>query len=278
MKLPYIKFIETLIIGRLSPAAIQRQLSEVNIKFPDVGISEVHKQLAKLYPEHFSKEKPPVTPEILLELDIEKMYGHVFNMSLTSGTVGIHGAMEIMNDPLMYRLITSMAIAKITDQDIELIVNGKYTSDYTFEDIKEFLHYFFNLQGWRVNEIEQYRVSVKVETLRFYYKIALTGDKDYLLWKLGASPDKGFPEMIREVMVDSYYNFKDKSKHNSEDAQRWGALMIKLSDRLDKLEKETGKKTSLFDEIIFKIKAEKSDEESPIHISTVVQNESKKDN
>jgi len=278
MKLPYIKFIETLIIGRLTPAAVQRQLLEVNIQFPDVGISEVHKQLAKLYPEHFSKEKPPVTPEILEELNIEKMYGHVFNTSLASGTVGIKGAMEIMNDPLMYRLITSMAIAKINDQDIELIVSGKYNSDYTFEDIKEFLHYFFNLKGWKVNEIEQYRKAVKAENLRFYYKIALTGDKDYLLWKLGASPDKGFPEMIRDVMVDSYYNFKDKSKHNSEDAQRWGSLMVKLSDRLEKLEKETGKKTSLFDEIIFKIKAERSDVESPVHISTVVKDEPKKDN
>ena len=272
MKLPYIKFIETLIIGRLHPATIQKKLLEANIQFPDIGISEVHKQLTKFYPEHFSKEKPPVTSEILQELDIEKMYSYVFNVSIFSGVDGIHGAMEIMNDPLMYRLITSMAIAKITDQDIELIVNGKYNSEYSFEDIKEFLHYFFNLQGWRVADIEQYRKTIKDEKLRFYYKIALTGDKDYLLWKLGASPDKAFPEMIKDVMVDSYYNFKDKSKHNSEDAQRWGALMIKLSDRLEKLEKETGKKTSLFDEIIFKIKAERQDTDCPIHISQVKAN------
>ena len=83
--------------------------------------------------------------------------------------------------------------------------------------------------------------------------MALKGDKDYLLWKLGAAPDKSFNGMLRDMMVDSYYNFKERSKVDPDTAQRWGSLAVKLTDRLDKLEKDTEGKQDLFEAIQFQI-------------------------
>jgi hypothetical protein len=59
--------------------------------------------------------------------------------------------------------------------------------------------------------------------------------------------------MLRDMMVDSYYNFKERSKIDPDTAQKWGALAVKLTDRLERLEKETGDKQDLFEAIQFQI-------------------------
>ena len=61
-----------------------------------------------------------------------------------------------------------------------------------------------------------------------------------MLWKLGPAPDKSFNGMLSDMMVDRYYNFKERSKVDPDTAQRWGALAVKLTDRLERLDKETG--------------------------------------
>ena len=54
-------------------------------------------------------------------------------------------------------------------------------------------------------------------------------------------------------MLDSYYNFKERSKVDPDTAQKCGALAVKLPDRLERLEKDTGEKKDLFDAIQFQI-------------------------
>ena len=64
------------------------------------------------------------------------MYGHLFDIYTPSiDVVSIEGAMTILDDPLMKRLISSLAISNITSEDIELIVNGKYNVEYSHENI-----------------------------------------------------------------------------------------------------------------------------------------------
>jgi len=259
MRIPYIKFLETLVIGRLSPAIVNKKLLEANLIFPEQGINEVYRVLRKTYPENFSKDKPPIELELLRELEIEKMYGHIFNLQVPPGVVGIDGAFRILNDPLMYRLITSMALAKINGDDIELIVNGKYNFDYSIEDIVEFLHYFFNVKDWTFREKQAYVKKIEQAELLKFYKLALEGDKDYLLWKLGAAPDKSFDTMLKEMMVDSFYNFKEKSNHDPDSAQKWGTLAVKLTDKIERLKKEDDDKKNMFDEIQFKLTRHRKD-------------------
>ena len=146
MQLPYIKYVETLVAGRLEPSAIHDRLRDVNLELPLPAVSVVYNTLSEQQPEYFDDKSMPPDMDWLMDLEIDKMYGHLFNTNVPSGTLGIQGAFNVMDDPLMYRLITSLAMARITNEDIELIVNGKYNISYASEDIKEFLHYFFNVK------------------------------------------------------------------------------------------------------------------------------------
>lgn len=269
MRIPYIKFIETLVVERLTATALNKKLEDFGLAFPEQVLKTVHKHLKSINPDHFGHARPPADPEWLAELKIEKMYGYIFGYQLPAGTAGIKGAIDILNDPPMYRLVTSMALAKITDEDIELMVNGQYKTEYSDIDIVEFLHYFFNVKDWTFKDRQAYVKSVNREDLVRYYKLALKGDKDYLLWKLGAAPNKSYDDMIREMIVDSFYNFKDKAKYDHDVAQKWGTLTVKLTDKLDKIEKDTSDKKNLFEDIQFKLKDKRDKVEEIPHLAKI---------
>ena len=199
MQVPFIKYIEALVVGRLSDVQIMHKLSELNLGFPEKGITIVRKRFMDERPDYFHK-KDEVDLVWLADWDVEKMFGHLFNTEVPTGTEGIKGAFEVLNDPLMYRLITSMALSGITKEDIELIVNGKYNIHYTSEDIEEFLKYFFNVSDWSLSQKKEYVEQVTDTQLARFYNLSLKGDKDYLLWKLGAAPDKSFNLMLSIVL------------------------------------------------------------------------------
>ena len=67
-------------------------------------------------------------------------------------------------------------------------------------------------------------------------------------------------------MTDSYYNFKERSKADPELAQKWGGLAVKLTDRLERLEKETIDKQDLFDTVVFKLKSYQEEGPETRHI------------
>lgn len=269
MKIPYIKFIETLVIGRLKAEQIVNECANLGFQFPLDAVILVEDILRNKYPEYFKSTDPPDVVWIH-DMGIEKMFGHRFQVQLPMGTSGISGAYRILNDPLMYRLITSMALANVNDEDIELIVNGKYNIEYATEDIVEFLHYFFNVKDWTLVEKQKFVDAVKSSDLKNAYRLALKGDKDYLLWKLGAAPEKPFDEMLKDMMVDSYYNFKERSKADPDMAQKWGALAVKITDRLEKLEKETTDRKDMFADIEFQIRDDETAPHEKQNSSTTV--------
>ncbi|MBT7929432.1 hypothetical protein HN682_05920 [Candidatus Peregrinibacteria bacterium] len=253
MQIPYIKYVETLVVGRMSADSIHDNLITLGLEFPIPGIQQVYDYFYKKQAKYFTTSTEEISPDWLKRWDIERMYGHMFNFPVDT-VEGIKGSLAIMNDSLMYRLITSMALANITDEDIELIVNGKYNMQYSSDDVQCFLKYFFNVAEWGIQEKREYVNQTKDPGLKRFYKIALDGDKDYLLWKLGAAPEKSFDTMLKDMMTDSYYNFKERAKSDPDLAQKWGSLAVKLTDRLDKLDKDTDKKKDIFEEITFKIK------------------------
>jgi len=252
MKIPYIKYIETLVAGGYKPQQVCNDLESIGISTRLDIVNYVSEVMRTNNPEQFEEKSPD--PLWLHELGIEKMYSYKFQVPLPPGVSGIEGAFKVLNDPLMYRLITSMAMANMNEEDIELIVNGKYDIEYASEDINEFVNYFFNVKDWTIVNKQKYVETVKVPELKNAYKLALKGDKDYLLWKLGAAPEKSFDIMLKDMMVDSYYNFKERAKGDPELAQKWGTLAVKLTDRLEKLEKETHEKQDMFADIQFQIK------------------------
>ena len=58
------------------------------------------------------------------------------------------------------------------------------------------------------------------------------------MWKLGVAPSMGFDAMLKDMVVDSYFNFKEQSTRNQDQAHKWGNLMLKVQERLDKVERD----------------------------------------
>jgi len=251
MKIPFIKYVEALVCSKLTRDEILDRLNEPEFFAPFDGVDQVHATLAQINPDYITKNQPD--PNWLMELGVDKMVGYLRKLEMPNGTTGIAGAFRLLEDPLMYRLITSLALAKITDEDIELIVNGKYNINYTSEDITEFLHYFFNVKSWSLSDKVEFVNETKSNDLKKFYLLALKGDKDHLVWKLGAAPNKSFDSMLREIMTDSFYNFKEQSKTNVDLAQKWGALALKTVEKLEKFDKDTKDKKDVFSEITFKL-------------------------
>ena len=67
--------------------------------------------------------------------------------------------------------------------------------------------------------------------------------------------------------MDSYYNFKEQSKIKPDTAQRWAALAVKLTDRVENIQKEQNKSSkNILEEFEFKIKTSKPIHEEPTEI------------
>lgn len=269
-KYPHINFIKTLLLGRCNLQEIYETLEKHGFSKPSTNeLGAIRRDLETTYPEPtylntMTKTESSIDIDWLVENGFAPLYGFWFKIEVPN-THGIQGAFNLVDDPLMFRLVTSLAITGITDEDIELLVNGKYNQQYASEDISLFLHYFFNMKNWsRVNKAAWIKKNAPAEYAR-YYKIALKGDKDYLIWKLGAAPDKSFEQMLSEMSTDAYYNFKERSRNDPELAQKWGTLAVKLIEKLDKVKKDEQKSNDFFDMIEFSVD-EKADQDGIIHM------------
>ena len=168
--------------------------------------------------------------------------------------LGVEGALRILDDPHMRRLITAMSLCDIQDTDIDLIVNARYNYNYQAEDAQIFVRYFADFREYKYKDREAYVEQVTDKDSKRVFKLALTGDKNMLLWNLGLAPDKSFDSMLRDIATDSFYFFKERMKnHLEDDAQKWATLFLKTQERIDKLDADNDDKKTLFGEIQFQI-------------------------
>jgi len=252
--IPHKRYIQVLMVGGLSSQAIIYDLNQMNLPIPHPAglIQNLYKDLYNTNPDHFDegdKDKPDMS--WLEKLGLDSLFAYKFNKGCKKMDPGIKGAFKILEDPLMRRAIQSLAFAKVTNEDIELIVNGKFDIGYATEDFEAFLKYFFDVHDWNYNERVEFIQFEQSSDNKRFYKLALDGDKPYLMWKLGLSPSRSFDDMLREMFNDSFYNFKERSRHDPELAQRWGTLAVKLSDKLDKLDKDDLDREELFQNLEF---------------------------
>jgi len=262
MKVPFIKYVEALIMCKYPPDKIMEDIHNLKVPLSDVftfeNLQQVYNSLKKEDKEnYFSSDASYPSPEWLRDLGVIKFVAYDKKLEIPEGVFGIKGALELLKDPQMYMIISSIAMANASEEDIELIINEKYNIHYTLDDIKEFIRYFFNVYDWTLSEKRDYIQCVNDQTLVKYYNLALEGDKDYLFWKLGIAPDKPFDQMLRSMMLDAFYNFKEKMKLDPELAQKWGNLSLRITDRMERLDRETKEQKNLFDEIQFVLSGKK---------------------
>ena len=265
MKIPHIKFLTVLVAERLDNQEDLKELQQHSLQVPQSKEVNALRETLKLgQAKYFGDIREVVETSWLHELGIEAMFGFRNSIQVAESIDGIKGSYKVINDKAIYRIITSLAMSGVIPEDIELIINGKYDIEYSSNDLDTFLYYFFNLDGWSHYDKEAYVTSVKDGQLRMFYAMALEEEKDYLMWKLGIASNKSFPQMLRDMRDDTFYNFKEQSNRNPEMAMKWGQLALKVDERLEKVEAELQAKSDMHEDIEFVFRKGEKDEEEPV--------------
>lgn len=148
MLIPHLKFIESLIVCKFTINEIAQKLEDFGLQFPEKAVAIMISTLKKENPDYFKDKDPePADPDWIRELSVEEAFCHFTSFSFPEKPLSLDSAIRLLNDPLMYKLLTSMALCLMNDEDIELIVNARYNIEYTPEEIKCFLKYFFNVSN-----------------------------------------------------------------------------------------------------------------------------------
>ena len=136
-----------------------------------------------------------------------------------------------------------MAFAQISEEEIELYSNAKYGDGYDSEVYMIFFKYFFDPFEWTYQVRKEYMEVETNNDLKRLFKLGLTKDQDFIVWKLGLAPTKSFGEMLETMTRDCYYNFQEQQQMNPESANRWGQLMLKAIDKIKEVEPDDQKAT-----------------------------------
>jgi hypothetical protein len=258
MLIPHIKFIEALVLSHKTIPDILLTLNNHNLLKPSLKELElIVKTIMKLQPQVFKGEYPDFA--WLQEVGLAPIWSHLNNAPLLEAPAEqmqfIKHALEIVGDPILYKVLTSIILAKGEDEQLELIVSSGINTKYSLQDFLEFQYLFFNIEDWTTKEKLQYVDDMPILDLKSVYTLALKGDVEYLLWKLGirlSAVDYSF--MLADMARDSYWHFKENAQKNPDSAQKWGTLATKLVEKANMKEKELTNGSPL-DDIQFQIQA-----------------------
>lgn len=255
MKLPFVKYLEALVMCRYNNEKIQEELSKMPIplakNFPEQGIDLVREKLQTKDPDYlqppFKNDYP--NPDILKEVGVLDLVNLLLKIDGGYPLKHVSGAFDLLYDTEMFAKMSALAFTNVTEQDIELIIHGKYNIHYDESQIKAFLTYFFNVQDWTIGDKKAYLKRIKDPELYEIYDMALDGDKNYLMWKLGIAPQKSFEVMLQDLGSDAYYFFKEKSKYSPSEAQSWAGVFLRTVERAEKLQTDKDKSSDFFKDL-----------------------------
>lgn len=180
MKIPHLKFIESLVASKFTLDEIQRELEKYGLEFNPKVIAVVMNTLREDNPYYFKGEEP-ADLDWINDLGVLDMWSHLTHTSIPDKMHPVDNAFDLINDPLMYRLITALCVAGIDDEDIAMLETADFNRQYSVEDIKIFIKYFYDMGDWTLKERQDFVKSVDNPQLTQFYKIALKGDKPYLM-------------------------------------------------------------------------------------------------
>jgi len=254
MKWPHKKFIQALLCERYGPDQVLEELNKHNLPFPAQELQDIYMEIKPKQEAYFNHRRREIDRDFLDKEGLHRMWAYYFKKPTDLDTNPIKGAFALLENTQLRILLFAMALAGVSPEDAELIVNAKFDINASSEDIDSFLFYFFNLEDFNYSEKTALEdLFAKDVPTKRAFKLALTGDKNYMLWKLGAAPDKSFDQMLRDMLADSYYIFKEKAKLDPDTATKFGSLAVKLADRLERVMVNEQKADDLFSEIKFDI-------------------------
>lgn len=239
---PHKRLIDALVLGKYKQLQVNDYLKEHG--FPTIN-SDNHKiirsRLSHLFPEHFEDETNTNPDTAALDLSgVRDMYAYIFdnrffrNDSLPKEA--FDKAFKAWGTPQVRRSLQAMAFAHISEEEIELYSNAKYGSGYESEVYLIFFKYFFDPFEWTYMQRREFMENEKDRDQKRLYMLGLTKDPDFIVWKLGLAPTRGFADMLEDVVRDCFYNFKEQKDLSPDNAQKWGNLMLKAMDKIKEVE------------------------------------------
>lgn len=254
-RIPEKKFIQLLIAGRLNASLVIDELQTRRITPPLADLKALYDEIVDTNPTYFTDFDIPVDPDWIESLDLGPLFFHRFKIHSPKSLSGCPGAMKILEDPRLVRYILVLCMAGIPRDDLELILNARYDISYDSPDFDVYLKFFANFEGWTYTDKQKYITTVTDKELRYFLQTALTAPRAQVIWELGlgTDPSASFDSMLQDMFTDSYYFFKKKVNHTPDDAQKFAALAIKISDRLESLNDKQREQENIFADLKMKL-------------------------
>ena len=127
-KVPHINFIRTLVAAKRTPSQKLDYLEKYALDIPpNKVIADTVKEFKKMQPDYYKDAKAKADIEWLGSLGLDRMFGLLFDEQINNDITALKGAVDLMNDRLMYRLMTSLALAGVNPAQIyvDLFCNEK---------------------------------------------------------------------------------------------------------------------------------------------------------
>ena len=264
IRVPEKLYIETLIVGGMSPEMVVSECQRLNIEPPLNELEDILNEVLATIPNIKDPDE-----YALIALEIAPMYCYRFNKPAPSeiSLAGCEEALKMTEDPQLKKIIIGLSLAGINPNDIELLINGRYHVTHEQPDFQNYIKYFANFEEWSYADKEAYVEKLKdAEFKNILRKAALKGDRHYLVWKLGlgTDPHMSMEQIFTDMMADSYFTFKENIKLRPEDAQKFAQLAIRLSDRLDQTKSKEKESHNLLDELKIKLEVETTDKKENV--------------
>lgn len=271
MTIPHLKYIEALFLSFKTIPQVSKDLDELGLDLPYDVLEVIYTGLSEFSPQTFQeKDADYPTKEFLDEMGIAALWSFLNKFPMDDvETSTVEGAYKLLQDPLMYKIVTSVALVGMTEEDKEFILLSDFNTEYSQEHLEAFLHYFFNIRHWSVKDKKDWIENYSHPELKPVYVDALKQNKDYLFWKLGLKRNLSYKQMIADMGRDSYFLFKEAKSADPQRAQAWGKLAMALADKMNKIDtkdKEGPKGGNVISDIKFQIQTRigrKYEDETP---------------
>lgn len=218
-------------------------------------VLKLREELIASNPQYFGDGNEEADHDWLNSMGLSPMFYYRFSKPAEESIKGCAGAFQMLQDPRMVKFMHALALAGIPLDDIELILNAKYSISYESDDYAMFLKYFANYDNWTYTDKQIYCDEIQDLDLKKIYKTALKGERAKLIWELGLGTDPSltFDDLLADMFTDSYFYFKKNMAYRADEAQKFAQLAVRISDRLQSLKDKDKDSQSLLSELKFKL-------------------------
>lgn len=259
MKLPFHRYIITLLLGKVSPERILSECDKFKLPMSKGDLVSFVEELKFKHPDFFSN----LEIDRLKDLEIYDLYIHLFE---NAKDPVFDLLFSLVEDFRVKAMVSACLLASLSMEQIDAAMSSRFDIPYDLEVIQKFAHYFFDIKS--LSHTEKVGIAKLYEEKDLYLIAVEELDVNYLLWKLGLSVNKEFEQMYKELFVDFFFLFKENIKDkNMDEAKTWGDLASKLGSRVQKLEPSDKEKDRLLSQLGFE-----TEEEDHEHFRSVTTN------